>query len=209
MKKSIHIPGQNDLFSPSGSRDIDVTDGRLILYPQVIEAGECGRLFDQLMAETPWQQDHIHIYGKQVKTPRLSAWYGDRPYRYSGIELKPRSLSPLLEALKQRMQVLTDENYNSALLNLYRDGTDSMSWHSDDEAELGQNPAIASLNLGATRRFRLRRKDDHKQTRTLDLSGGDVLLMAGPLQHFWQHSVPKTKKTVGPRINLTFRLIRA
>jgi len=189
------------------SYDIPVRNGELRHFPDAIPVLETEHLFDVLLGETPWLQDEVLMYGKRVKTPRLSAWYGDRPYQYSGLKLKPKSLTPLLCDLKLRVEKITSNVFNSVLLNFYRDGADSMSWHSDDEIELGKNPAIASLNLGGTRRFRLRRKDDHKQTRSIELNAGSVLLMAGALQHFWQHSVPKTKKPVAPRMNLTFRHI--
>jgi len=189
------------------SYDIPVRNGELRHYPDAIPAPEIEHLFNVLSGETPWQQDELLMYGRRVKTPRLSAWYGDLLYQYSGLKLKPRPLTPLLCDLKLRVEKLTGNGFNSVLLNLYRDGSDSMSWHSDDEIELGKNPVIASLNLGGTRRFRLRRKDDHKQTYCIDLNAGSVLLMAGPLQHFWQHSVPKTKKPVAARMNLTFRQI--
>jgi alkylated DNA repair dioxygenase AlkB len=157
-----------------------------------------------------WEQHRIRIRGREIASPRLSAWYGDPDahYRYSGLSLEPRPWLPVILELKSRVEAACDEPFNSVLLNLYRDGSDSMGWHSDDEPELGERPLIASLSLGATRRFRLRhRRRKDLEPVAIDLEGGSLLIMEGDTQRFWKHQVPKTKRTVEPRINLTFRNI--
>lgn len=163
-----------------------------------------------LRSTTQWECSTIRLYGKDIKIPRLNAWYGDDgcDYQYSGAHFSPLAwTSPLLE-IKSRVEALANTTFNSVLLNCYRDGSDSMGWHSDDEQELGQNPIIASVSLGQTRPFHLR----HKINKTVDvyklpLSTGSLLIMAGTTQHYWQHQIPKTRKTCEERINLTFRRV--
>jgi alkylated DNA repair dioxygenase AlkB len=164
----------------------------------------------QLSSETPWQQDRITLWGKQHWQPRLSAWYGDTGtrYAYSGLMLEPRPWTPALQAIRQDIETATGHRFNSVLLNLYRNEQDSMGWHSDDEAELGAMPVIASLSLGETRTFKLRHKTRPQQkTIAIDLTNGSLLVMAGTTQQFWQHGIDKERKSKGPRVNLTFRTI--
>ena len=139
--------------------------------------------------------------------PRLTAWHGAAGYVYSGIRLTPAAWTPPLLELKALAERLAGERFNSVLLNLYRDGRDSVSWHADNEPGLGRDPVIASLSLGAVRRFQLkhRRLDERL---ALDLPHGSCLIMAGATQHHWLHQLPKTTRPVGPRINLTFRHMR-
>ena len=151
------------------------------------------------------------MFGKEVNLPRLTAWYGDKgkSYKYSGIEMNPNTWTPTLLIIKEKVETVAGFNFNSVLVNLYRNGQDYVSWHSDDESELGNNPTIASVSFGATRRFILR----HKSNRDLGkvevaLTHGSLILMQGTTQHFWQHQVPKTAKKISPRINLTFRVIK-
>ena len=130
-------------------------------------------------------------------------------YRYSGITLRPMPLTPTLDMILARVEALTGERFNGVLLNLYRHGNDGMSWHSDDEPELGESPVIASISLGAPRRFVLRARHDSSVRLALDLNPGSLLLMEPPLQAHWQHAVPKTARACGARISLTWRLITA
>ncbi|GAB3536759.1 hypothetical protein GCM10027443_27860 [Pontibacter brevis] len=149
------------------------------------------------------------MFGKQLPVPRLTAWYGDKGYTYSGLYNKPQPWVPVLQSLRERVQEVTGQEYNSVLLNFYRSGNDSMGWHADDEAELGKEPAIASLSFGGERRFSLKhrtRKD--LKTVTIPLTHGSLLLMQGPTQYYWLHHIPKTKHPVQPRINLTFRNVK-
>ena len=181
-------------------------DGELWLIETAVPEPEC--FLQRLFSELDWRQDTGRIVGREVRLPRLTAWYGDAGYRYSGIDNPPTPWLPILLALKATAEDLAGTSFNSVLANLYRDGQDSMGWHSDDERSLGENPVIASLSFGAVRRFRLKHKTEPLAI-ALELSPGSCLVMAGPLQHHWRHALPKTKKPVGPRVNLTFRLVRS
>jgi len=180
-------------------------DGNIYLHHDAFTPSECASFMGRLGSETPWRQEHLTLFGRKVLTPRLSSWHGDVAYTYSGLTMEPAPWTQTLTQIRTRAKQISKAKFNSVLLNLYRDGKDSMSWHSDDEVELGKNPVIASLSLGATRRFRLRHRQDKTRTIGLDLKNGSLLVMAGSTQHHWQHAVPKTAKPIGPRINLTFR----
>jgi alkylated DNA repair dioxygenase AlkB len=158
-----------------------------------------------------WKQDNIKLYGKTIPLPRLTAWYGDpdKSYTYSGIISRPNAWNKGLLYLKQETERCAGVEFNSVLLNWYRDGEDYLNWHADNEKELGRNPIIGSVNFGETRDFVLRRNDDNSQKIVLPLKHGTLLVMSGELQHFWQHSVPKRKRVEGSRFNLTFRRINA
>lgn len=190
---------------------ITIKDGELLFLPNFFNPEECKKYFDDLSENIAWQQDRIKMFGKELPIPRLQAWYGDadKSYTYSGINMTPHNWTPSLLEIKSRIAKVCEKEFSSVLLNLYRHGKDSMGWHADDEPELGKNPVIASVNFGATRNFQLRRKADHKDKRSLNLSNGSLLIMSGTTQHFWQHQIPKTAKPVGQRINLTFRKILA
>jgi len=154
-----------------------------------------------------WSQEKIKIYGKEHFIPRLTAWYGDsgKRYTYSGISQTSHPWNKGLLYLKNKIEKATQTSFNSLLLNWYRDGKDHISWHADDEKELGDNPDIASVSFGASRRFLLRRKDDHKVKIEIPVDHGTLLLMRGDLQKFWEHSVPKQASSKSSRFNLTFR----
>lgn len=156
-----------------------------------------------------WHQNTIKMYGKEHLLPRISAWYGDsdRPYTYSGIHLQPNAWTPPLNQLRDVLQMICKRRFNSVLLNWYRSGEDYINWHTDAEPELGKNPMIASINFGESRRFLLRLKKDYQTKLEIPLHHGSILVMAGELQHHWQHSVPKQKRVLSHRINLTFRTI--
>jgi len=191
------------------SANLVPVDGELYLYNNFYSKAEADLLFSQLQTELDWQEERIFIYGRWVKVPRLMCWYGnaDACYQYSGVTHQPLPWTPTLHIIREKVERQCQCAFNSVLANLYRDGNDSMGCHADDEKELGENPLIASLSLGAPRLF----KQHHKtQPEKLDmvLSPGDLLLMAGSLQQHWLHSVPKTKKPKTPRINLTFRQIK-
>ena len=192
-----------------GSVEIDLPDGDLRLWPAAFSTGEATTLFDELQHSIDWEQEEILIFGARRRVPRLVAWHGDPSarYTYSGTPHEPRPWTPQLERVRARVRDWTGEDFNAVLLNLYRDGRDGMGWHSDDEPELGPTPVIASVSLGATRRFCLRHKGRKTLKRDLDLGHGSLLLMAGTTQRYWLHAVPKTSRTVGPRINLTFRQV--
>ncbi|UTW46609.1 alpha-ketoglutarate-dependent dioxygenase AlkB [bacterium SCSIO 12696] len=180
----------------------------LYYQPDFLTAAEADQLFTQLHKSTPWQQSSIRIAGRTVPIPRLNAWYGDKGahYGYSGTRLPLNDWSVELMQLRQRVEGELNKRFNSALINLYRNGSDSVAWHSDDEAELGDDPVIASLSLGAKRRFQMRRKSGG-QRYELTLESGALLVMTGATQRFWQHQVPKESGVEKARINITFRKI--
>ena len=189
---------------------VSLVDGDARFVAGFLTRTESDACFSELLDLVEWEQHLIRIRGREVASPRLSAWYGDpgAHYRYSGLSLEPRPWLPPLLELKAKIEAACDARFNSVLLNLYRDGADSMGWHSDDEPELGERPVIASLSLGATRRFRLRHRGrTDLEPLAIDLKSGSLLIMQGDTQRFWKHQVPKTKRTVEPRINLTFRSI--
>lgn len=165
--------------------------------------------FARLLAEIPWERHRLRLFGREIDAPRLSCWIGDAGaiYTYSGTRFEPRRWTPAGVELRERLVALCGEKYNAALFNLYRDGRDSMGWHSDDEAELGPRPSIASLSFGAPRRFRLRHRRDPALRLDIDLEPGSLLLMAGDTQRNYRHDLPKTARAVGPRLNATFRHI--
>jgi alkylated DNA repair dioxygenase AlkB len=185
---------------------IPIEDGELSMLAQLPMPIGNAEILARLVDDTPWRADTVVVYGKRYLQPRLTAWYGEASYTYSGLTLQPLPLTPLLEQLRTAVEQATGRRYNSVLLNYYRDGADSMGMHSDDEPELGPEPVIASLSYGATRTFILRHKRS-KRTVKLDLTDGSLLLMAGTLQTHWQHGINKTAKLVGPRLNLTFRFV--
>lgn len=168
---------------------------------------------DRLVSEICWQQDHITLAGRTLPVPRLQCWMGDPHchYSYSGIRLTPRPWHPTVLEIHQRVAALANCRFNSVLLNYYRNGKDSVAWHADDEPELGPDPVIASVSLGAERLFQLKRKqarvDESQNTAQLLLRSGSVLIMKNNIQNNWLHQVPKDKSLLSPRINLTFRQI--
>ena len=183
-------------------------DGELYLIRQFYPLHEADRLYNLCMTELEWHEEQIVIFGKKHKVPRLMCWYGepDANYQYSGVNHQPIPWTPVLLEVRKKIEQYCQSDFNSVLGNLYRSGSDSMGCHADDEKELGRNPIIASLSLGDERRFKLHHKK-RKITLDIDLKNGDMLFMAGELQHHWVHSVPKTKTIKTPRINLTFRRI--
>jgi len=189
--------------------DILSFNGEAILYPSFFSPEESDCYFRKLLNEIQWKQEPIKIFGKEVMQPRLTAWYGDsdKPYTYSGITMQPHAWSDTLKAIKQKIEPAAGVIFTSALLNLYRDGNDSMGWHRDNEKELGDQPVIGSVSFGATRNFQFRNYKTKKDVKSLELSHGSFLLMRGDTNHYWEHQVPKTKQVLNKRINITFRVI--
>ncbi len=176
---------------------------------------EAPQLLPLLSDEVPWRQESITVWGRRHRVPRLTCWMGDAgaAYRYSGLLLQPEPWTPLVSGLRQRVEAVAGCRFHAVLLNLYRTGDDRMGWHADDEPELDPAATIASLSLGATRRFQLRSlrrgEDGRRETIALDLGDGDLLLMDPPTQRHWQHQLPARRGVRAPRLNLTFRrLIR-
>lgn len=181
----------------------------LLWKPNFIEESEANTLFQQLYETTPWQADKITVYGKEYDQPRLTCLYGNegKSYQYSNIWMHPHPWNPLMFYLREKVEEFCQHSFTTVLCNLYRDGNDSNGWHADNEKTLGVNPVIASLSFGATRSFHLKHNQLPDVKKTFELSNGSLLVMKGETQHFWKHAIPKTKKEVGPRINLTFRTL--
>ena len=183
------------------------------LDPTFISVEETKWMFEDLKSQIPWQEKNIKVQGQYHPQPRLTAWFGDLPYQYSGLTLKPFKWSPLLNMLREKIFEKTGLTFNSMLANLYRNEKDSVDWHSDDEASLGNNPTICSLSFGETRNFEMRRKPEEgndfsgMEAIRIPLPSGSLLLMYGASQSDWQHRVPKEYHSRGPRVNLTFRNI--
>ena len=186
-------------------------DGESWYLARAFEPALADLLLRQLTEQVAWRQEEIVLFGRRHLVPRLVAWHGDpdASYEYSGVLHAPEAWIAPLAMLRERVEALTRHRFNSVLLNRYRNGRDGMGWHADDEPELGPDPVIASVSLGATRRFRLRHRRRADTRLDIDLEHGSLLLMAGTTQHHWLHAVPKTRRPVGERINLTFRRILA
>lgn len=183
-------------------------DGELYLVEGFYQTDDAQQLFDTLLDKLDWQEERIFVYGRWVKVPRLMCWYGDEgaSYRYSGVNHQPLPWTEPLLSAKHKIESHYNCLFNSVMANLYRNGSDSMGCHADDEKELGSKPLIASLSLGEQRLLKFRHQKS-KEVLDVILSHGDLLLMAGDIQHYWKHELPKTKKQKSERINLTFRKI--
>lgn len=177
--------------------------------PGWLGPAEAGRLFELLLAETLWEDHALTIAGRRIPVPRRVAYYGPFPYAYSGIVHPARPLPPVIAALRDRIGERWGQPFNTVLMNLYRSGSDSVSWHSDDDYPHGGHPAVASLSLGEARRFRIAHKRHSDERYSLDLTPGGLLIMGGTSQLEYRHAVPKSAKAHGPRINLTFRHMAA
>jgi len=203
-----------NLFSQSNEtptrRKLDMIDAEVYFYDNFFIKNEADKYFSILTETIKWQQDHIKFYGKEVAIPRLQAWYGesDKPYTYSGIEMQPHPWTKELLEIKEKIEKEAKITFTSVLLNLYKTGKDSMSWHADDEKELGQNPVIGSISFGEERPFHFRHKKDKTIKEKILLTNGSLLLMSGETQHHWKHQIPKTTRAIQARINLTFRVIK-
>ncbi len=197
----------NSLFSES--YNLNLIDSDISYYPNFISTDKADTYFEVFKNTIPWQQDDIQIFGKVYAQPRLTALFGDKgkPYGYSGITMMPQSFTSELLAIKTILETKVAIRFNTCLLNLYRDGNDSNGWHADNEKELGENPAIASITLGQERYFHLKHRTQKELKHKLLLEHGSLLLMQGKTQHHWLHQIPKTKKIIKERINLTFRVV--
>ncbi len=187
-------------------------DADLQLFRNENWGGSADGLLARLIAEISWRQRRITLFGKTHLQPRLICWMGDPgcTYRYSGSRWESEPWHPLVDEMRARVEALSGAPFNAVLLNLYRDGADSMGFHADDEPELGERPVIASLSFGAERTMHFRHRHDRAQpTRRVALMDGDLLVMRGDTQANWRHAMPKTRRPVGPRVNLTFRRVSA
>lgn len=208
----MNLFSNTEIIDASGANSVqlDLPDANVILIDNFFSPNESKILYQNLIDKIQWRQDKIKIFGKVLNQPRLTAFYGDadREYSYSGIVMKPNSWTEDLLFIKNRLEKVAKITFTSVLINYYRDGNDSMGWHSDDERELGRNPVIASVSFGESRIFQMRHKY-RKEMKKIDipLTDGSLLMMKGTTQHFWQHQIPKTRKKLGSRVNLTFRVI--
>lgn len=195
----------NSLFSVSG--ELLPYDLSAILYPDFFAPNEADTAFEEILTTTPWEEQHLTMFGKRVREPRLSAWVSDGvTYTYSRSTRHPTEWTPTLANIRQKCESATAAQFNGVLANFYRDGRDHMGWHADDEPANGPEPVIASVSLGATRRFDFRHNESQKIV-SVELTHGSLLVMSGKSQHRWKHRISKTTKVSQPRINLTFRYV--
>jgi alkylated DNA repair dioxygenase AlkB len=203
----------SDLFAAAQRLErIPMLDAEVYYLSDLGLGRERDEILQRLIANTKWRQDTIVVWGKAYQQPRLVAWYGDRggDYTYSGIRLSPLPWTELLLDIKRRVESVSQESFNSVLLNYYRDNRDSMGFHSDDEPELGEKPVIASVSLGEERTLVLRHKvNELAKPVRLRLASGSLLLMKGETQRCWKHGIAKETRRCGARVNLTFRHIVA
>ncbi len=197
------------LFPANPAANLLPADGSALYHGPVLSSTAADRCFETLLREVPWRHDETVIFGKRIVTARQVAWYGDSAfaYTYSGTTHQALPWTATLRDLKLRVEQASGERFNSCLLNLYHHGGEGMGWHSDDESTLVRHAAIASLSLGAERRFCFKHKRDGRKIE-VRLEHGSLLVMAGAAQEHWRHSLPKMARVTTPRINLTFRLMR-
>jgi alkylated DNA repair dioxygenase AlkB len=198
-----------DLFLPDSSLNLLPYDGIVNYHGKVFTPGEAAHYFDRLMDTIAWKHDEAIIFGKKIITKRKVAWYGDNnfAYTYSNTTRIALEWTKELSDIKKLAEKITGVKYNSCLINLYHNGDEGVSWHSDDEKALGKITTIASISFGAERIFSFKHKTT-KETRSISLGSGSLLVMKGETQLHWLHSIPKTKKVTTPRINLTFRIMK-
>lgn len=189
--------------------ELNLPDSDITYYPDFFTLKESEVYYQYLLKHVPWQQDDIIVFGKTYKQPRLTALFANNkePYAYSNITMYPHPFTNKLLEIKSKVESVSPANFTTCLLNLYRDGQDSNGWHADNEKELGKNPIIASVSFGGERLFKLKHREDKHLKKDLVLQNGSLLIMKGETQHKWLHQIPKTKKKVDKRINLTFRII--
>jgi len=200
---------QLNMFGSDAMQTAALPPDLMEYYPGTFDRQESLSLMQEFINTVPWQQRTVTMYGKLIVTPRLTAWYGDAgaAYTFSGTKFDPLPWTDQLQQMRETVEGIAGLTFNSVLLNYYRDGNDSVAWHSDDEYELGIKPVIASVSLGQVRRFDMRRKTDHKDKYSVDLENGSLLLMKGDMQRNWEHRIAKSPKLLKERINLTFRVI--
>jgi alkylated DNA repair dioxygenase AlkB len=188
---------------------LPLPDAELLWDPAWLAPADADALFAGLLAQVPWEVHRIRMFGRWHDSPRRSCWIGDpgASYRYSGADFAPRPWPAVLGPVRARLAAELGGPFNSVLANLYRDGDDAMGWHADDEPELGGAPVIASLSLGQARRFLLRHRTDPGRRLAMDLPHGSLLVMRGPTQACYRHALPRSRRALAPRINLTFRRI--
>lgn len=199
---------QSDFIEPPKHENLLVRDGEMYYFDQFLSKEDSQFYFKQIIQNTSWESDHIQLFGKEYVTKRKTAFYGDSglSYTYSRKEKLAHPWPKTLELLKLKLESSTGLQFNSCLLNLYHNGEEGMSWHSDNEKELGQTPTIASISLGEIRKFSWKHRTV-KDRYDLHLAEGSLLIMQGDMQKHWLHCIPKTSKVQGARVNLSFRQI--
>jgi len=197
-----------NLFSKE--MDLNLPDSAITYYPDFLDTHVADLYFERLKKIIPWQQDDIKVFGKVYAQPRLTALFGNngKPYSYSSITMQPHKFNKELLEIKKKIETISNVEFTTCLLNLYRDGKDSNGWHADNEKELGQNPVIASVTLGQERFFHLKHRTEKDLKHKLMLEHGSLLLMQGATQRNWLHQIAKTKRPIEERINLTFRILK-
>mgnify|MGYP006141225607 FL=1 len=197
-----------DLF-PKEKIVLPLPDAVFEFYPNFFNKEEADLLYEKILAETPWQQDDITIFGKKIAQPRLTCLFGNegKPYSYSGITMQPNPWNTTLIYIKDKIEQTAEKNFTTVLTNLYRNEKDSNGWHADNEKELGRNPIIASVSFGEERKFQLKHNTNPEAKITLNLNHGSLLLMKEGSQVYYKHQIPKATQPKKARINLTFRTI--
>ncbi|MEO6348972.1 MAG: alpha-ketoglutarate-dependent dioxygenase AlkB [Aquaticitalea sp.] len=198
-----------DLFA-SNKTVMNMPNAKLVYIPNFYSLEKANSYFQFLKLTIPWQQDDITVFGKTHKQPRLTALFANNevPYSYSNIKMIPHQFTEDMLHVKNDVEKMANHDFTSVLLNLYRNGSDSNGWHADNEKELGKNPMIASLSFGEPRVFHFKHRTLKDEKHKLLLDNGSLLIMKGEMQHFWLHHIPKTKREIGQRINMTFRTIK-
>ena len=201
MLKSLDIQGDGTPLNLPGAK--------LRYFESFFNKKEADYYFSQILNTTAWQQDKIKVFGKTYMQPRLTALYANNalPYSYSGIKMHPEKMTQILSVIQNRIHKVSNNIFTTVLINQYRNGNDSNGWHADNEKELGHHPQIASISLGSNRFFHFKHRRIKSENYKIELHHGSLLLMEGPMQEYWLHQIPKTKKPLSPRINLTFRKI--
>jgi len=201
----------NEWLNGQAAQNILPRDGTVFLFNEFFSDEEGHILFEKLKDNIQWRQEPIKLFGKQVMQPRLTAWHGDdgTAYSYSGITMQPQPWTADLNFIRARLQKLLGLSFNSALLNYYRNGADSMGWHRDNERSLGKNPTIASVSFGVSRAFVFKHTTEKIPVINIPLHNGSVLIMSGATQHYWLHALNKEKAVDSGRISITFRNIIA
>jgi len=199
MKTALHLNAEN----------LITKNGELYLFENFFDANNAEKYYHQLLNNIPWQKRSITMFGKTVDQPRLISWHADPDvhYSYSGIDLTPTPWTQTLLNIKEVIETTIRQEFNSAFLNLYRHGRDYMGWHRDNEKVLGPYPLIASVSLGARRKFKFKHMKNSDLNYDMELNSGSLLIMCGEIQHYWKHSLPKALRVNEPRINITFRQV--
>jgi alkylated DNA repair dioxygenase AlkB len=189
-------------FFAEAGQSKDLPEHLLEYQPGLLSAEESDRLLKHFITDTPWKQTTQKLWEKEYLTPRLTCWYGDKQPIAGALPWTPE-----LQRIRELVEPLAGIKFNSVLLNYYRDGNDSVAWHSDKESIMGSQPIIASVSFGQVRCFDIRRKNEHAEQYSIKLEHGSFLLMKRGLQEKWEHRIAKSAKTMKPRVNLTFRLV--